>query len=277
MATAIEWVMVSVYSSMSQPLRLLAILAHPDDESLGFGGTLAKYAAEGVEVSLITATRGQRGRYRGVRDGPTYPGPDALGRIREGELRRAAAALGVSTVTVLDYYDSALDQVAVGALVSELAGHIGRLKPQVIVTFGGDGVYGHPDHIAISQFATAATVQAAPAHQVDKLYYMAWSEAMYAAYLEVFTGLGSTVDGVTRRPIAWPDWMLTAAIDAREHWQTVWAAVRCHESQIASYEHLETLSAAQHMALWGRQWFYRVFSRVNGGRAREDDLFAGLR
>ena len=170
-----------------------------------------------------------------------------------------------------------LDQVAVDAVVSELAGHIGRLKPQVVVTFGGDGVYGHPDHIAISQFATAATVQAARTHQVDKLYYMAWSEAMQAAYLEVFSGLGSTVDGVTRRQIAWPDWMLTATIDAREHWQTVWTAVRCHESQITSYEHLEALSAAQHMALWGRQWFYRVFSRVNGGRAREDDLFAGLR
>lgn len=262
---------------MTRPLRLLAILAHPDDESLGFGGTLAKYAAEGVETFLVTATRGQRGRYRGVREGPTYPGADALGVIREGELRRAAAALGVSSVTVLDYYDSALDQVAVEAIVAELAAHICRLRPQVVVTFGGDGVYGHPDHIAISQFATAATVQAAAEHVVDKLYYMAWSQAMYAAYLEVFSGLGSTVDGETRRPIAWPDWMLTASIDAREHWQTVWAAVRCHESQIASFEHLEHLNAAQHMELWGRQSFYRVFSRVNGGRAPEGDLFAGLR
>jgi LmbE family N-acetylglucosaminyl deacetylase len=269
--------MVSVYSSMSQPLRLLAILAHPDDESLGFGGTLAKYAAEGVKVSLVTATRGQRGRYRGVREGPTYPGPDALGAIREAELRRAATRLGVSTVSVLDYYDSTLDQVAVDVIVPELAAQICEVKPQVIVTFGGDGIYGHPDHIAISQCATAATIQAAASHRVDKLYYMAWSEAMYAAYLEVFSGLGSIVDGVTRRPVAWPDWMLTTTIDASEHWQTVWAAVRCHESQITSYEHLETSSAAQHMALWGRQSFYRVFSRVNGGRAREDDLFAGLR
>jgi LmbE family N-acetylglucosaminyl deacetylase len=262
---------------MSQPLRLLAILAHPDDESLGFGGTLAKYAAEGVETSLITATRGQRGRYRGARDGPAHPGADALGAIREGELRRAATALGVSTVTVLDYYDSALDQAAVEVIVPELAAHICRLKPQVIVTFGGDGVYGHPDHIAISQFATAATIQAAAGHRVDKLYYMAWSEALYKAYLDAFSGLGSTVDGVTRRPIAFPDWMLTATIDAREQWQTVWAAVRCHESQVTSYERLERLSEGQHMELWGRQSFYRVFSRVNGGRAREDDLFAGLR
>ena len=262
---------------MIAPLRLLAILAHPDDESLGFGGTLAKYAGEGVDTSLITATRGQRGRYRGVREGPDYPGAEALGDIRESELRRAASALGVSTVTVLDYYDGALDQVAVEVIVAELAAHICRLKPQVVMTFGGDGVYGHPDHIAISQCATAAIVQAAAEHRVDKLYYMAWSEAMYAAYLEVFSGLGATVDGVTRRPIAWPDWMLTATIDAREHWQTVWAAVRCHQSQITSFEHLDNLGAAQHMELWGRQSFYRVFSRVNAGRVREDDLFAGLR
>ena len=87
----------------------MAVLAHPDDESLGIGGTLAKDAAEGVETSLITATRGQRGRYRGHRDPPEHPGPEALGRIRETELRAAAAALGVGDVTVLDYLDQDLE------------------------------------------------------------------------------------------------------------------------------------------------------------------------
>jgi LmbE family N-acetylglucosaminyl deacetylase len=262
---------------MPEPLRLLAVLAHPDDESLGFGGTLAKYAAEGVETSLITATRGQRGRYRGVREGPTYPGAEALGAIREAELRRAAATLGVGEVTVLDYYDSMLDQVAVNVIVPQLAAHIRRIRPQVVVTFGADGVYGHPDHIAICQFTTAATVAAANGHAVAKLYYMAWSEAMFAAYQQAFSALGSTVDGVSRRPTAWPDWMLTATIDARDQWQKVWQAIRCHESQVTSYERLATLEPEQHKTLWGQQTFYRVFSRVNGGRAHEGDLFAGLR
>ena len=71
--------------------KLMAVLAHPDDESLGFGGTLAKYAAEGVEVVVLTATRGESGRYRGIRPGePGHPGRDELARLREQELRAAA-------------------------------------------------------------------------------------------------------------------------------------------------------------------------------------------
>jgi LmbE family N-acetylglucosaminyl deacetylase len=264
---------------MSRP-RLLAILAHPDDESLGFGGTLAKYAAEGVETFLVTATRGQRGRYRGHREGPDYPGAEALGVIRERELREAAATLGVAEVTVLDHFDSTLDQVAASVIVPVLADHVRRVRPDVVMSFGPDGVYGHPDHVAISQFTTSAVVEAATppsGHAVSKLYHMVWSETMYAAYHEGFAALGSKVDGVDRRPVVWPDWMVTTIVDARAQWQKVWAAVRCHESQVVSYERLATLTPEQHQVLWGHQCFYRVFSRVNGGRAREHDLFEGIR
>jgi LmbE family N-acetylglucosaminyl deacetylase len=263
-----------------EPLRLLAILAHPDDESLGFGGTLAKYAAEGVETSLVTATRGQRGRYRGHRDGPEHPGADSLGAIREGELRQAAATLGIRDVAVLEYRDADLDRASPSVVVPELAEHITRVRPDVVITFGPDGVYGHADHVAVSQFTTAAIVEAASAtrgHVVSKLYHMAWSQETFAAYHDAFSALGATVDGVERRPIAWPDWMLTTTIDARAHWQTVWKAIRCHESQLTSYAHLAALTAEQHQVLWGRQCFVRVFSRVNAGRTRELDLFEGLR
>jgi LmbE family N-acetylglucosaminyl deacetylase len=106
---------------------------------------------------------------------------------------------------------------------------------------------------------------------------MAWSEAMFVAYHEAFSALGATVDGVQRRPTAWPDWMLTTTVDARAHWETVWAAIRCHGSQVTSYERLAALSPEQHALLWGHQCFYRVFSRVNGGRVREQDLFDGIR
>ena len=83
---------------MKRELRLLAVLAHPDDESLGFGGTIAKYAAEGVGTYLTTATRGERGRF-----GPHgKPGePDEVGRVREAELREAAAVLGIREVSFL--------------------------------------------------------------------------------------------------------------------------------------------------------------------------------
>jgi LmbE family N-acetylglucosaminyl deacetylase len=96
---------------MSSRRRLMAVLAHPDDESLGVGGTLAKYAAEGVEVFLVTATRGEGGRFRNHRCGDArHPGPLALGNIRETELRAAATVLGVREVSLLDYHDQHLDR-----------------------------------------------------------------------------------------------------------------------------------------------------------------------
>ena len=88
-------------------LRLMAIFAHPDDESLGNAGTLARYAAEGVEVTLVTATRGQRGW---LGDRSANPGPEALGRVREAELHAAASALGVREVVLLDHMDGELLQ-----------------------------------------------------------------------------------------------------------------------------------------------------------------------
>lgn len=265
------------------PLRLMAVLAHPDDESLGFGGTIAKYAAEGVETFVLTATRGERGRYRGHRDAPEHPGPARLGEIREQELRAACETLGAREVTLLGYRDAELDRADPREAVALIAGHLRRVRPHVVITFGADGAYGHPDHIAIAQFATAAALSAsspgpggAP-HTVSKLYYMAWSEAVWDVYQKAFSALGSMVDGVQRRAVAWPDWAITTIVDAGDHWDTVWRAVSCHASQVATYERLHALGPEDHRVIWGRQCYYRVFSLVNGGRAKETDLFDGLR
>lgn len=268
-------------------LKLMAVFAHPDDESLGVGGTLAKYAAEGVEVSLVTATRGDAGRFHGHRrDEPEHPGSVELGRIREGELRAAAAALGVHEVSSLDYRDQELDKANPRQAVSDIARHVRRHRPDVVITFGPDGAYGHPDHIAISQFTTAAIVAAADAgfvsadqqpHAVSKLYYLAWPASTWAAYEQAIQKLVASVDGVERQATPWPDWAITTVIDTRRFWPTVWRAVSCHASQVAAYERLRDLSADHHEALWGSQSFYRAFSNVNGGRARETDLFEGIR
>jgi LmbE family N-acetylglucosaminyl deacetylase len=85
------------------------------------------------------------------------------------------------------------------------------------------------------------------------------------------------VDGVERDPPPWPEWAITTVIDTRAVWETVWRAVSCHESQVTAYEKLRHLSPQAHESLWGWQSFYRVMSTVNGGRARESDLFEGLR
>jgi LmbE family N-acetylglucosaminyl deacetylase len=264
-------------------LRLMCVLAHPDDESLGTGGALAHCAATGVETYLVTATRGERGRLGERTD---RPDAEVVGTIREAELRAAGRVLGLKEVRVLDYPDGGVDRVDPTTAIAEIAGHLRRVKPQVVVTFGPDGAYGHPDHIAISQLTTAAIVAAAdPAcattvgepHAVAKLYYIAWSSSLWAAYQAALRKLVFTVDGEERQAVPWPDWAITTVLDTTEVWSTVWRAVSCHESQMTIYKTLGSLPDEHQRALWGRQEFYRAFSTVSGGRARETDLFEGLR
>lgn len=110
----------------------MAVLAHPDDESLGFGGTLAKYAAEGVETFVVTATRGERGRFGAATESP---GLEVVGRAREAELREAAALLGVREVNLLGYIDGDLDQAPAGEATARIAALIRRHRPHVVMTF----------------------------------------------------------------------------------------------------------------------------------------------
>ena len=253
----------------------MCVLAHPDDESLGTGGTLATYSAQGVETFVVTATRGERGRFG---DGGERPAPDVVGATREAELRAAATELGVREVVVLGFPDGALDSVDPSVAQLAIAVQLRRIRPHVVITFGSEGAYGHPDHIAISQLTTAAIVRAAdPEFSVSKLYHIAWSAKTWAAYQAALKTLTSTVDGVERRVVPAPDWGVTTRIDTSAVWPTVWRAVQCHRTQMSIYKNLAGLPPEHHRALWGVQEFYRVFSLVNGGRAQEADLFEGLR
>jgi LmbE family N-acetylglucosaminyl deacetylase len=130
-----------------KPKRMLAIFAHPDDESFAAGGTLAKYAHQGVQVILLCATRGEAGIY-GV-------SPEKTGDIRERELRQAAEHLGIE-VYFLGYTDGELAQTRPEALLETIACWIDLVQPQVILTFGPDGVSGHADHVTISRIVTQA-------------------------------------------------------------------------------------------------------------------------
>ena len=256
-------------------MRLMCVLAHPDDESLGTGGTLATYAAQGVETFVVTATRGERGRFG---DGGERPAPEVVGATREAELRAAATELGVREVVMLGFPDGALDSVDTSTAQLAIAVQLRRIRPHVVITFGAEGAYGHPDHIAISQLTTAAIVRASDAEfSVSKLYHIAWSAKTWAAYQAALKTLTSTVDGVERRVVPAPDWGITTRIDTSAVSPTVWRAVQCHRTQMSIYKNLEALPSEHHRALWGVQEFYRVFSLVNGGRTQETDLFEGLR
>ena len=113
------------------------------------------------------------------------------GQKREAELRAAASLLKLHDVCLLDYVDGDLDQADPATITAQLAAHLRRIRPQVVVTFGPDGAYGHPDHIAISQFTTAAALSAADsayrpdlgaAHRLCKLYYLADTKELFDLY-----------------------------------------------------------------------------------------------
>ena len=271
---------------MQTNLKLLAVFAHPDDESMGMGGTLAKYAAEGMETYYVCASRGERGWFGSEE---TNPGLERVGEIRTQELENAAKELGMRRLYFLDYIDGDVDQAEHEEIVGKLVSHIRNIQPQVIVTFPSDGNYGHPDHIAIGQFTQAAIVCAADstymdaenlsAHCVSKLYYMVDGESfmnLVAPFMDEMDF--PVVDDQQRGQVVWKDWMITTRIDMAEHCHTALRAIRCHQSQLPSLGTLAQMhedAVAAVLAMQGT--FYRAFSLVNGGREVESDLFTGIR
>jgi LmbE family N-acetylglucosaminyl deacetylase len=210
-----------------------------------------------------------------------------VGRIREAELRCAAEQLGIHEVGFLDYIDGEVDQAHPEEIIGKLVSHIRRIKPQVVVTFAPDGAYGHPDHIALSQFTAGALVCAAdrnfvdasvqPPHRVLKFYYMVDSDEVVDIWNEAFGGISMEVDGVKRSHVGWEDWQITTHLDNRDQADRVQKAIFCHKSQMPGYSTIVEWSLEQLADVFGRGSFYRAFSLVNGGRDVEKDLFAGLR
>jgi LmbE family N-acetylglucosaminyl deacetylase len=132
--------------------RLLAVFAHPDDETFCAGGTLAKYVTAGWEVMVISATRGQAGQ---IRD-PLAATRRTLGQVREREFYAACEQLGIHHAQLLDYMDGTLQDVDPHELTGAVVHFIRAFRPHVVITFGPDGAYGHPDHIAIGAATTRA-------------------------------------------------------------------------------------------------------------------------
>jgi LmbE family N-acetylglucosaminyl deacetylase len=266
-------------------LKLLAVFAHPDDESMGMGGTLAKYSAEGVDTHLVCASRGERGWF-----GPDEqnPGEERLGEIRTTELENAVKELGMQGLYFLDYIDGDVDQANHAEAIDKIVTHIRKIKPQVVVTFPPDGNYGHPDHIAIGQFTSAAIICAADSaykdsenlasHRVSKLYYMVDGESFINLVSPFMEDMKFPVDDQLRGEVPWKEWMITTRIEMAEYCRTAWRAIQCHQTQLPSLGALAEMHEDAGVAVLAMQGtFYRAFSLVNGGRKVESDLFEGLR
>jgi len=270
---------------LTSTLKLLAVFAHPDDESMGMGGTLAKYSAEGVETYYICASRGERGWF-GPRE--ENPGLQRLGQLRTHELENAVNELGIKGLYFLDYIDGDVDQADHCQAIGKIVTHIRCIQPQVIVTFPPDGNYGHPDHIAVGQFTSAAIVCAAdssyqdaetlPAYRVSKLYYMVDSENFISLIAPFMGDMTFPVDDQLRGVVAWKEWMITTRIDMSTYCHAAWRAIQCHESQLSTLGALAEMHEDAAVAVLAMQGtFYRAFSLVNSGRKSESDLFEGLR
>jgi LmbE family N-acetylglucosaminyl deacetylase len=140
----------------NKPLKLLGVFAHPDDEVFCAGGTFARYAAEGADVMVVSATTGDAGQIRDARIATRR----TLGAVRARELDESCRNLGVQHCRCLEYGDGTLRDLDINILIEHIAQIIREFQPDVVITFGEDGAYGHPDHIAISIATTQACMLA---------------------------------------------------------------------------------------------------------------------
>ena len=209
---------------MSGPETLLAVFAHPDDESFRCGGTLALLAGRGVRVWVLCATRGEAG----------VPGlsPEQAGQVRERELRCACRALGIEPPRFLDYQDGTLAQVDEGQAVERVVRAVRELRPQVLLTWPPDGVSGHPDHVAVSYWTGEAFRQAAdpaayPEHEAEGL-----SPHVVAGlyHIVVPRSLAQALEMNHLHTV--PDEAVTLAVDVSAVWEAKMAAIRCHRTQM---------------------------------------------
>ncbi|WIG58564.1 MAG: hypothetical protein OJF49_001310 [Ktedonobacterales bacterium] len=138
-------------------LRLMGIWAHPDDEAFGTAGLMRRATSAGHPVAVVCATRGEEGQ---IAD-PALATPENLGQVREQELRRACAAVGVTDVSFLDYIDGHVAEADVDEATGRIVYHLRRFRPDVVITFAPNGGYGHVDHMAIHRLTLAALAAAA--------------------------------------------------------------------------------------------------------------------
>lgn len=220
--------------------RLLAVFAHPDDETFRAGGTLALLAQAGVQVQVVTATRGEAGSC----GDPPLCMPDALPAVRVRELRCACQALGIEPPIILDYLDGELAQADAEPLNNEIVAIVRRFKPQVILSFGPDGLSGHPDHIAIGRAALKVYSQST---EVAALYTL----AVPASIVEALN--------LSRLPPV-PNKDIALAVDVSPVWDTKMAAIGCHASQFSSTPMLQVPETPRRL-FFGREYFIKAVER----------------
>ncbi len=270
----------------------MLIFGHPDDESHLAGSTIAKYSAEGAEVVVVIATRGEAGEIA--------PGVEAttenLGKIREAELRASVAVAGAS-LELLDYRDSGMEGTpenedprafvqapedeVVGTLVSLMRKH----RPHVVVTFDENGGYGHPDHKFISKTTTGAFLTSGDAGRADpenlvpwaprKLYYMGFPRSRIKRFVEEYIKINPDNDfrDIDPGKMGIPDEQFTTRLDVATYVSVRREAASKHRSQGSPFD---LFPEAMHEEVFGNDNFVLVHPSRDGAGDLETDLFEGL-
>jgi N-acetyl-1-D-myo-inositol-2-amino-2-deoxy-alpha-D-glucopyranoside deacetylase len=296
---------------VSSDRRLLLIHAHPDDEAINNGATMARYVAEGAQVTLLTCTLGEEGEVLVPELAQLAADQaDQLGGYRIGELTAAMAALGVTDHRWLGgagrYRDSGMmgtpanehPRAFWNADLEEAAAHavavVRELRPQVLVTYDEKGGYGHPDHIQAHRVAMRAVEAAADPGfhpelgepwQVAKVYWCAMPRSVVQQGIDAMKGMGEDspfagLGDIEEVPFVVPDESIAAAVDARRYADRKDAALRAYPTQITVDGPFFALSNNLGKEVLGTE-YYRL---VRGERGTpgdnphgwEDDLFAGL-
>lgn len=242
---------------------VLVVFAHPDDESIACGGTLARLADEGARVVLVCASRGERGATGGLAE------PADLGHLRVGEMQAAARALGVSDLLILDHPDGFLPWMRRTEFGADLRRALAAYRPSAVVTFGADGLYWHPDHIATYAATTAAVTNLG--RHAPALYYVTMplgavrgvvNAALVHGWTPPASGFWSLEPNAFGLHAAPPDVVVDVAAWVPQKLR----AIRCHESQMGELDPLSLVTAAEAARWLGTEHFHRATIN-NGTRA----------
>ena len=227
-----------------RPHVLLAVFAHPDDETFRCGGLLALLAGRGVEVNLLTATRGEAGS---CGDPPLYKAEE-LAEVRERELQCACGTLGILPPIFLDYPDGKLTEVDEEEAITRITAVARELRPQVLLTWPADGLSGHPDHKAVSRWTSQVFEEMEKdAEAPNALYHLAVPQSVASALS--LTGLHAI-----------PDEEVSLNVDVMPVWKQKRNAIRCHHSQASGSPILFAPEEKQRF-FFGKEHFKRVCMR----------------
>lgn len=279
--------------------RLLACFAHPDDEAFPVGGALAAHAARGVKVRLITATLGEEGEIR--QQGAATR--DTLGNVRRVELARAVRILGLADHVVLHYRDSGMagtppnehpgafvnapPEVVIERLVEEIR----RFRPQVVLTFDPDGLYGHPDHIAIHEYATVAfrkasdpgsypqhLVNGVGPHEAQRLFYSARPRGFRMEWAQTLRsqGIDFPLPDPNRAHDGAPPETINLEMDVSDQMELKMGCILSHRTQVAADWPYDRVPREAANKILGREYYIRAWPPVEEGEEVPGDFFQGL-